>query len=85
MEFYSKLYVALNNNHPKNIDEIIKVWVKGGAFKEFKISNQNISKQNWSLKQIFGPLEFIFIFNFSSINSTKFYFILIKFIHSKIQ
>ena len=36
MEFYSKLYVALNNNHPKNIDEIIKVCVKEGAFKEFK-------------------------------------------------
>ena len=36
MEFYSKLYVALNNNHPKNIDEMIKVCVKDGAFKEFK-------------------------------------------------
>ena len=36
MEFYSKLYVALNNNHPKNIDEMIKVCVKEGAFKEFK-------------------------------------------------
>lgn len=36
LEFYSKLYVALNNNHPKNIDNIIKVCVKDGAFKEFK-------------------------------------------------
>ena len=36
MEFYSKLYVALNNNHPKDIDKIIKVCVKDGAFKEFK-------------------------------------------------
>ena len=36
MEFYSKLYVALNNTHPKTIDEIIKVCVKEGAFKEFK-------------------------------------------------
>ncbi|KAK8842838.1 hypothetical protein M9Y10_025704, partial [Tritrichomonas musculus] len=36
IEFYSKLYVALNNNHPKNIDETIKVCVKDGVFKEFK-------------------------------------------------
>lgn len=35
-EFYSKLYVALNNNHPENIDEMIKLCVKEGAFKEFK-------------------------------------------------
>ena len=36
MEFYSKLYVAINNNHSKNIDEMIKVCVKEGAFKEFR-------------------------------------------------
>ena len=36
MEFYSKLYVAINNKHSKNIDEMIKVNVKEGAFKEFK-------------------------------------------------
>ena len=34
-EFHCKLYVALNNNHPKNIDNMIKVCVKDGAFKEF--------------------------------------------------
>lgn len=33
LEFYSKLYVILNNNHLKNK---IKVCPKEGAFKEFK-------------------------------------------------
>ncbi len=36
LEFYTKIYVALNNNHPKDIDKLIKVCVKDGAFKEFK-------------------------------------------------
>ena len=36
LEFYTKLYVALNNNHSKDIDKLIKVCVKDGAFKEFK-------------------------------------------------
>ena len=30
------MYIALNNNYSKNIDEMIKVSVKDGAFKEFK-------------------------------------------------
>ena len=33
--FYSKLYVGINNNHPENIDDIMKLCVKEGAFKEF--------------------------------------------------
>lgn len=36
MEFYSKLYVALNNKYPNDVDDMIKVCVKDGAFKEFK-------------------------------------------------
>ena len=35
-EFYSKLYVALNNNHLENIDDMIKLSVKEGAFNWFK-------------------------------------------------
>ena len=55
MEFYSKLYVALNNNHPKNIDEIIKVCIKEGAFKEFKAAITHfvpvvITKVNWFIQ-----------------------------------
>lgn len=36
MEFYSKLFVALNNKYPNSVDELIKACVKEGAFKEFK-------------------------------------------------
>ena len=35
-EFYSKLYVALNNKYPNDVDDMIKVCMKDGAFKEFK-------------------------------------------------
>ena len=66
MEFHSKLYVALNNNHPKNIDNMIKVCVKDGVFKEFKQAITSfvpvvITTFSTASKCLGGIIEYFFI------------------------